>query len=161
MDQQPRTLDRSNIFFGLLAAALGAFIMLSALGILVPSRATEGERWIGGIAGLVFVLGGIAVVLQTWAANGPSPEGDLPSGTPLWLRAVYYIIVLTVVASLATIATWVAFGPGERQFTGNLVMPQWLNETAGRALFGFGAILCWLILFAMAAASFNRLRGRK
>jgi hypothetical protein len=163
MDQQARSPDKTTIALGLLAAAMGLFIMLTALGIIAPGgKSATDERWVGLVAGLAFLLGGIAVVIQTWARATPTPGGDLPPGTPTWVRATLYILPIAIVASLATIASWVAFGSGPRSFPGfTSFLPRWLDETAGRTVFGAGAVLTWLILLVMAVVGMRRLRGRK
>jgi len=98
MDEQARSLDKTAIACGLLALAMGLFIVLSAFGI-IPSRGnTGGERWISVIAGMAFVFGGLAVVIQT--CTKATPGGDLPSTAPIWVRATLYLLSLAVVVSL-------------------------------------------------------------
>ena len=163
MDEQARSPDKTTIACGLLAAALGLFIGLSSVGIIPGGRAAGGERWIGFIAGLAFVLGGIAVVIQTLTGTTPdSPGAGLPPGAPKWVRVTLLLLSLAIVASLATIGSWVAFGTGAREFSGPIpFLPGWLNELLGRTVFGFGAILTWIILIVMAVMAAHRLRARK
>jgi len=151
------------MFLGLLAAAMGLLIVLASLGVVFPGAKVAGnERWIGVVAGGIFLLAGIVVVIQTWFATPTTPEGELPPGTPLWIRATIYGFILIIVAALAGIATWVAFGPGTREFSGfTSFLPRWLDEAAGRAVFGTGAILTWVILLVMAVAGLKRLRSQK
>ena len=160
MDQQARPLDKTAVACGFLALAMGLVIVLSAIGIIPSRDADWSSRCIGLIAGLAFVLGGIAVVNQTFARA--TPEGDLPPGTPTWIRAALLLLGLSIVASLAVIGTWVAFGPSEREFSSSVpFLPAWLNEPLGRTVFSVGAVLTWLILLLMAVMSARRLRGRK
>lgn len=74
-----------------------------------------------------------------------------------------YLLGLGIISSLAAIATWIAFGPGPRAFTVTLPFvgrgPG--DETFGRAVFGFGAVLMWLFLAAFLAVSVRRLRRSK
>jgi hypothetical protein len=160
MDQQARSLDKTAIACGLVALALGLFIILSVFGV-IPSRGnTDGERWMGVIAGMAFVFGGLAVVIQTCAKA--TPDGDLPSTAPIWVRATLRLLSLAIVVSLGVIGTWVAFGPGERKFSSSIpFLPAWLNEPLGRTVFGTGAILIWIILIAMAVVGARNLRGPK
>ena len=81
MDEQARSLDKTAIACGLLALAMGLFIVLSAFGIIPSRGSTDGERWIDVIAGMAFVFGGLAVVIQTCARA--TPGGDLPSTAPI------------------------------------------------------------------------------
>ena len=99
MDEQTRSPDKTTIACGLFAAALGLFISLSSLGI-IPSKAAGSERWIGFIAGTAFVLGGIAVVIQTLTGTTPDgPGADLPPGAPKWVRVTLHLLSLAIVAS--------------------------------------------------------------
>jgi hypothetical protein len=160
MDQQTRPLDKTAVACGILALAMGLFIVLSAIGIIPSRDADWSSRCIGFVAGLAFVLGGIAVVVQTLARA--SPQGDLPPGTPMWIRATILFLGLAIVASLAVIGTWIAFGPGGREFSSSIpFLPAWLNEPLGRTVFGIGAMLTWLFLLLMAVMGARRLRGRK
>jgi hypothetical protein len=160
MDEQARSLDKTAIACGLFALALGLFIVLSAFGIIPSRGSTDGERWIGVIAGLAFVFGGLAVVIQTCAKA--TSAGDLPSTAPIWVRATLHLLSLAVIVSLGAIGTWVAFGPGERKFSSSIpFLPPWLNEPIGRTIFGAGAILIWIFLIVMAVVGARRLCGRK
>jgi hypothetical protein len=161
MDEQARSLDKTAIACGLLAAIMGLLFILMALGIIAPGgKSATDSRWIGLIVGLTFLLGGIAVVIQTFARA--TPDGDLPPGTPMWIRGILFFLALAIVASLAAIGTWVAFGPGEREFNGSIpFLPTWLNEPLGRTVFGTGAILTWIILIVMAVTGMRRLRAYK
>lgn len=162
-DPQDRSAGRTNLFVGLLATAMGALILLVSLGIVFPgTKPPEAGRWVGIAAGAAFLLAGIVVVLQTWAAKPDTPEGELPPDAPMWLRVTTYLFGLLIVASLAAIASWVAFGPGNRAFTGfTSFLPHWLDEAVGRSIFGTGAIITWLILIALAIVGAKRLRGQK
>jgi hypothetical protein len=63
---------------------------------------------------------------------------------------------------LAAAITWVAFGPGERRFSGSLPLTGNANEFAGRGLFGFGAAMMWLaVLVILSSWRKTPGRGRK
>jgi hypothetical protein len=161
MEEQRRPLDKTAIACGLLAAGMGLFFFLMAFGIIAPGgKSATDNPWMMSVVGLAFFLGGMAVVIQTCAHA--APDGELPPGTPMWVRAILFLMVLAIVASLAAIATWIAFGPGERAFGTSIpFLPAWLNEPFGRTVFGFGAILSWLILIVMAVVGARRLRSPK
>ena len=92
---------------------------------------------------MAFVFGGLAVIIQT--CEKVTPGGDLPSTASIWVRATLRLLSLAVVVSLGAIGTWVAFGPGEREFSSSIpFLPAWLNEPIGRTVFGSGAILIFL-----------------
>jgi hypothetical protein len=158
MNEQARSLDKTAIACGLLALAMGIFIILSAFGIIPSRGGTDGGHWIGVFAGMAFVFGGLAVVIQTCAKA--TPGGYLPSTAPIWVRATLHLLSLAVVVSLGAIGTLVAFGPGERKFNSSFpFLPAWLNEPIGRTVFGAGAILIWIILIVMAVVGARSLRG--
>jgi hypothetical protein len=162
LNQQTPPLDKTAIACGILAAAMGLFIVISAIG-MIPSRISAGvERSIGVVAGMAFVFGGLAVVIQTWVRVMPAPAGDLPPNKPFWVRTTLHLLSLAIVVSLATIGTWVAFGPGERKFSSTIpFLLAWLNEPLGRTVFGFGAMLTWVILIVMVVMGFRSLRRPK
>jgi hypothetical protein len=105
---------------GLVVAAAGAAItVLGALGSI--SR-------VGAAAGLVFVFGGVLVLLPERQAGARLAFGAL------------------MASSLAAVFGWVALGPGERHFTGSLAIGEgaarWADgELAGRIFFGLFALM--------------------
>ncbi len=160
MDRNAQSSAKSTIACGLIAAAMGLFFVLLAAGVILPgaTRGPDEPGWIGVIFGLIFLLGGSAVVIQAVVGDGKTPEGELPATAPMWLHAAYQAICLAIVLSLGAIGTWVAFGPGERQFTGS---GSFLGEFGGRAAFGIGAASIWIVLAAMAVVKIRRLLLRR
>jgi hypothetical protein len=162
---QSQLSPRAAVYVGLLVIAAGAAPILGALGVL-PLRLTRGTPvWVGVCAGLLFVLGGLAVI------NG-SAFGGLPSGSTEdpanaghgdytgrdWIQL---ILGIGICGMLAAIAGWVAFGPGDRQFSTSISLPfltvrgiggQWM----GRAAFGLGAIAAAALGVAFAARAIRR-----
>ena len=126
---QPAPLWFTAIFVG-----AGLFIALIAGGVIpVDPDSIHAPRWVLGAAGMVFMIGGVM------AAAGPTNPrlNDVLAGT--------------LIACMASIATWIAFGPGEREFTGGLSLgPLSLwgesGPSTGRIAFGFSAILLWALV---------------
>lgn len=147
MSTAPNTSSdsRSTIFFALIAVAIGLFYVV--LSIVGPTHPKPGAApaWIGVVCGLMFFLGGSAVLLQTLFKDKSASTGTLNSTVPApaWLALVYKVLGLAIVAGLGTVATWVAFGPGERHFTGS---GAFLGEKGGRIAFGIGAVLIWSVV---------------
>jgi len=162
MDQQAPASPKTTIALGALTAAMGVFVILLALGV-IPSNAGSWHApgWVGALAGLAFLFAGAAVIMQTAMTGDRGPDGDLPATAPRWLRAIYYLMVLTIVGVLAAVGSWVAFGPGERAFTATIpfVGERVTGQTQGRIAFGLGAVLAWIILAVMARAAWQRLFG--
>jgi hypothetical protein len=152
---EPTGRSKELLLAGLVATAMGAAIILFASGI-VPVKNANAPPWIGTIAGLLFVIVGGALLLR-WSAGGSANDGDMPAQAPLWSRAVYYAAGLACVAALATIGSWVAFGPGERVFSASIPLLE--NPWIGRAIFGTGAILSWMFFLAAASDGWRKLRA--
>jgi hypothetical protein len=155
--------EKSTMAYGLLAAALGFFVMLQTAGVLGAAGRAAGQSpsWIGICAGLVFVAGGIAVVIQSLPAAMPRPDGGLSPDAPPWVHRIVLALCLMVTGGLAAIALWVAFGAGPRPIRATFIASGWIDGTLGRAIFGLGAVLTCVILVAFAIDATHRLTGRK
>jgi hypothetical protein len=83
----------------------------------------------------VFFPAGAAVIVRGLIGVDDSAS-DLPTDTPLWATAIYWLSTLLAAAGLASLATWVAFGGGTREFsmTGTIAGP--VGEGIGRTAFG-------------------------
>ena len=140
---------RGRLVLGALVIAMGAFVVLVASDALDMhyQRTASAPPWIGMIGGLVFVLAGGALMI---GARGAS-DGKLPATAPWILRALQHAVILVLVGLMATIGTWVAFGPGERAFTmSGFGMTGDDNLWLGRAMFGVGALITWTFFVAVA-----------
>ena len=167
MDQENASSSKSNIIWGLFAAALGAFIVAGASGLfggtLHPTDGTP--QWVGIFAGAIFVAGGLAVVLQSLPAAKPMPDGSLSPDAPRWVQRASLALVLFIAGSFAAIFLWIAFGPGERHFSGGasfggVGVSGHANEMFGRAAFGFGAVLACVMFLAFLISGARRLLRR-
>jgi hypothetical protein len=158
MDQKPPS-PSATIAMGAIAAAIGFFYLLVGLG-LVPSR-PHAELWVALVVGVCFLFGGLAVMLPAIVTGEVSSDGSLPAGAPSWLRGIQLLLVLTILACLAIIGSFVAFGPGSRSFSISLPFfsSSGGSEVLGRAVFGFG-ILTWFGLIAAAVSGWRRLVSR-
>ena len=137
----------STFALGALTCAMGVYFFLSGLCVVPTPGKAEGPAWIGLCVGLVFTAGGAAVMLRG-AAGIPDDARDLPAGTPRWLQIVYWLMAVLIAVGLAATGTWVAFGPGERHFTVGGIISGPIGNDFGRTVFGFGAVLSWLIAAA-------------
>lgn len=153
---------RAAIAIGAGLIAFGGFIALSVLGLVTGTPPPhEAPPWVGACAGLVFVFGGGAMIVGYALAGGATPDGDLPPGTPLWMRVTQMTLGLGIVGALSAVASWVAFGPGPRTFTasGTFASGQ-TSERVGRMVFGAGAALLAVVFVALLVVSVKRLRAR-
>jgi hypothetical protein len=149
-----------TVILALMVAAMGVFYILFATGIVAPDHQhlTAGERWFTIAFGAVFLLGGTAVIIQLLAGGYDATTGELPAAAPFWLRWIYRAMVVAIVVLMASMFSWVAFGPGERQFTSSL---PFTGETGGRIAFGIGALLMWLALAVIGFIKARRMLQRR
>ena len=155
---------RAAVAVGTAVSGMGILIVLLAVGIIPGAEASlEAPRWVVATAGLAFVLAGAAVIVGYAVAGGAAPDGDLPPGTPRWVRVTQSLLGLGIIVSLAAVGTWVAFGPGPRSFSVTLPFvgrgPG--DETVGRVAFGIGAVLMWIFLVVFVVVSVQRIRRNK
>lgn len=110
-------------------------MMAIALFILFQKTSEGVPQWIGMVAAFCIFLGGFAA---TGIAFGYPQVGNFMGPA--------------IIACMAIIPTWIAFGPGDRQCSGGLSILGFLfhRPTIGqiecRIAFGFGAVLMWGML---------------
>jgi len=121
--------DRQKLAVGLLAMTMGSGILLVGLGAIeVDPASVHAPMWVIGVAGMTFIGGGAAVLF----------EGH---------RLLANLGGLTVIASLMTVAFWVAFNAPAEQIQGGIpLLSAETNGRIGKLLFGFGGFLCLALL---------------
>lgn len=154
--------SRSNYYMAAIAAATGAYFMLVGAGLLpIPGgpKNLHGPQWLVFCAGLAFFLASIAVVVQ--ALGHANDTGDLPASAPRWMGIVQYAMSFAIFACFGAIGSWVAFGPGERHFSGSFwFITAGAGEMIGRIVFGIGAVIIWLCTAAVLAAGIRKFSDR-
>jgi hypothetical protein len=120
-----------RVLLGLAVIACGVFPILAAFDVgPLHSSEINGPPWLGVVAGGIFVLGGFAV----WA-------GDAMTRHP-WIGTSIGTLVL---AGLASLGNWIAFGAGPRECSGGvsgIITHEWqAGEIECRAAFGMGALM--------------------
>jgi hypothetical protein len=159
------TSDRAGpLQFGiaLIFVGFGLYIALVGLGVLQPPSTAHAPGPVIVAAGLAFLFAGCCVVVQ-WAGGASMRTGELPKAAPHWMGAIQKLLGLLAAASMAVIASWVAFWPGIRRFSTNvpLVDAMGWGETIGRAAFGFGAIIVWLYVIALVVRGVREFRAAR
>lgn len=97
---------RAAVAVGTAVSGMGVLIVLLAVGIIPGAEASlEAPRWVVATAGLAFVLAGAAVIVGYAVAGGAAPDGDLPPGTPRWVRITQSLLGLGIIVSLAAAGT--------------------------------------------------------
>ena len=149
----------SKYFASTVAMIAGAFFLAVGIGLLpIPGGPSNlhGPLWLLLCVGLAFFFAGAAIIIQM--RGHADASGDLPAGAPLWLRTAQYLIGLCIFVCFGAISSWIAFGPGERHFSGTFMFGDVVtNATIGRIVFGTGAIIIWLCTAAFAAFGFRKL----
>jgi hypothetical protein len=149
---------KAAIFLGLMAVAIGLLAILLSLGLLgsAPSSKPPENSWLGVVFGIAFLLAGISAIIQAVAARGYPTTAELPASSPTWLRSLHTLLGLGIIISLGAMFTWIAIGPGKREFTGSGAI---FGETVGRIAFGIGAMLFWIALGVFVFTKLRRLVG--
>jgi hypothetical protein len=152
--------DRTLMGFGALTAAAGLYFCLVGFGMLPPPGRVNGPLWIVTCAGLVFLAGGVAVIVRGELGLDDRAR-ELPNDAPAWLRTIYILAGLVAAAGLAGIGTWVAFGGGHHgiKISGPISGP--VGDGIGRTAFGIGAIVTWILFIHMARVGARKLFGKK
>ncbi len=163
MASSPELSPRGAIIAGLFCIAMGVFPILGALDIIHAPLTPGTPVWVGIAAGVLFILGGF--VLMNSYAFGPRPISDaegLAAAGPYRAFAQVFLTAMICLV-LAAITGWIAFGPGEREFSMSIDIPFYSSASksrglAGRVLFGFGAIMAAVMAIAVAVSGLRQLR---
>ena len=122
-------MKRGTVILACLCLAIGATIVLMAAGIIeVADESVHAPRWVLGLCGLVFLLGGFMML----------------AGAKSRFNALGAAILC---GSFGLIGVWATFFTPDDAITGGVpFLSQSTNATIGRWLFGAG----FLISFAIA-----------
>lgn len=124
-------------FFGSIFIFAGLMIILLALGVIRADPSTiHAPMWIIVCAGLVFLLGGVAVI-NGYAFSSPN-------------LIISDILGMSIVGIMTLICGWIAFGPGERHFTSTssfLFSKTTTSGNSGQGRFVFGFAFFLMLIF--------------
>jgi Protein of unknown function (DUF3592) len=124
--------QRGGPVLGLLVAALGLVMTGLALDAAVRADPFVFDNLMGVPLGLMFVFAGILI------------------GLPLRYASWRNLLATLLITCFALTFDWVAFGPGERQFSGSVGGIGFIpGELLGRSVFGFFAIILDIVAIAM------------
>jgi len=136
-----------GVLMGTVSLGGGLAVILIALDrIHVDPSHVHAPPWVLGVCGGMFALPG-AWILYRGLANavrGGPPAARLEDGDAF--RVVPWLIGMVISGGMTAVAGWVAFGPGERHFSGGAAIGPLRvggssSGTLGRAVFGVGAVL--------------------
>ncbi|MDH3734113.1 MAG: hypothetical protein OEU54_11290 [Gemmatimonadota bacterium] len=148
--RRSRNGQKAPVWFGAIFVLAGCAIIGVGGGIIpVDPSSVHAPGWVIVLCGVVFALGGVMACL------GGDGAGD---------ETLNAALALLFMVCLASAFSWVAFGPGERQFSGGgSVGPVGaggsVGETVGRVAFGFGSVLMWAFVLAIASKLLKSVRS--
>ena len=149
-------------WIGPIIGTAGLYFMLVGLGLLpMPGgpQNLHAPLWVLLLVGLAFFLAGASMLIQV--AGQANENGELPSGSPLWLRVMQYLMGVAIFATFGMIGSWIGLGAGPREFSGGIpFVGAAVNETIGRFAFGAGGIMCWLGALAFPVSGARKLYRR-
>ena len=153
---------RKSLFFaGLLVLGIGFYILLLATGIFsVPGGPSS--RWLIGLVGMSFVVGGGLVCLGELLKHDDAfTLRDIE-----FARAFRNVMIALLLIIIIILGNWVAFGPGTRPVQAIVGLPfsdipLSASEWVGRFGFGVGAATLDFLLAAILVSIFRkRQRGQ-
>ena len=129
----------------------GLAIVFVAFGwIRVDPASVHAPPWVLGLCGGMFALTGAVLfgygVTNGLGAGARAEEDDVERDEHAF-AVMPWLLGLVICAGMAAVAGWIAFGPGERTFSGSAgvggvgVSGSGGGDTLGRWVFGFGAVL--------------------
>ena len=118
-------LDNKDIALALVAIACGGYALLAASGVLRVQTANNTPLWVIGLVGVVFVIAGVMIFLRNYS------------------RALDLFAAI-ILASFTLIAGWITFHASSEGFSGGIpFLPNDMNVSLARVMFGLGALLCF------------------
>ena len=136
-------------WFGGLFILAGTAIMGLGAG-LIPAdpSSVHAPGWVIVLCGVVFAMGGVMACM-------PNDQSETP---------LNYVFLLVMMICFASAFSWVAFGPGEREFSGSVSgggvgVGGSVGSIFGRVVFGFGSIMLWAFVAAIFSKFIKLLRS--
>jgi hypothetical protein len=161
MDEGNQLSPPGAILMGCAFLAAGLLVIWAAFN----NAGTEPTPlWVGICAGLFFMAGGGAVIVNFGTPRRFEPDGQLSPDTPIGIRVANLALTLSVVGLLGAIFAWIGFGPGEREFSMTIWTPFSRtpvedNETIGRTMFKGFTVLLAVVFVGALVRGIRSLRG--
>jgi hypothetical protein len=156
---QAKPFDWRLMAIGAVAVAGGIYFIVVGVDLLPPPSRINGPLWLSICCGVVFALGGVSVALRGYLKMDDR-DTDIPPDAPQWVKLIWWGNTVAITCTLATMGTWVAFGGGTRHFSVVGFVNGPIGEGIGRAAFGLGAIIAWLIAGVFARAGWRKVFGK-
>jgi len=145
-----------------LCMACGVVPILAGLGVIDTHPAPDVARWVVVAAGAMFVLAGLAIINGNALWGAPAADGDLAADAPFAAKLTQYLLGTSIIGLMFAVFAWIAFGPGQRQFSSSVSIGGATTSApgsahTGRIMFGVGAVLMGLFFVAAAVSGAKRL----
>ncbi|TVS08551.1 MAG: hypothetical protein EA417_22560 [Gammaproteobacteria bacterium] len=129
LDQDPRVEWAVRLAMGVTLMLVGMFLVALALGYQPRSGGQlQVPPWVGAIAGVLLMGGGVAVLLPK-------------------RRSIGWLIAMVILAGSGAISLWIGLFGDPAEISGGLpLLPESTNQTIGRVMFTLGGIICLAIL---------------
>ena len=150
----------SLLALGVALAGGGFYFVLVGLSLLPAPSEQHGPNWLVLAVGLVFFAAGASVLVRG-LLGVPDNQPDLPADAPAAFKVIQWLAMFIIIAGLASVGSWIAFGPGARAFSMSLPIAGSLAEIVGRTMFGIGAVITWLMAALVAYAGIMKMLGKK
>lgn len=157
----------TGILMGGLFLVAGLMILFVALDwIQVDPASIHAPRWVLGLCGGMFALAGLGCLyygLSNGLGRGARERAGGDDGFPI----VPWLMGLVIAGGMTVVASWIAFGAGERAFSGSVgvggveVGGSGRSETLGRWVFGIGAVMTGLFTIWGLVYGLRRLTGTR
>lgn len=142
MSDNDRNYPKGMVWFGLVFVLAGGAIMLMSFSVEMADESTP--RWVGFMAGLLFFNAGVTTGMMDSGFN------DFREAS--WFAWIQGMALYSILLIFALLFNWVAFGPGEREFSVSISIPflsvgfDRASEILGRIIFGLPALIMDFII---------------
>ncbi len=116
----------------LVVIACGGYALLAASSVIPVQLENDTPIWVLGLVGVIFVIAGIMILLRNYS------------------RALDLFAAI-MLASFTLISGWITFHASSEGFSGGVpFLPNDMNVSLARVMFGIGTLLCFgIFLYAL------------
>jgi len=140
---------------------IGLLVLIPVTALLLSALRAESEapKWIGILFLMMFFNAGLTLVLLDSLFNEIRQEP--------WFAYLQASVLLSIPLMFAVLLNWVAFGPGEREFSGGVAIPFFsisfgrADEILGRIIFAIPALILDVIVGISIVAVIKSLIGKE
>ncbi len=119
----------------------------------------HGPLWLATLIGLIVLLAGAACAIQ--GLDRANANAQLAADAPFWMRAAQYFIGVALFGGFALLSTWVSLAGDARYFSSGIPFLGAANVPFARIMFGFGAVICWIVAIVYGVIGAGKLRATK